>query len=388
MDPNSQDVLNRLFSRSSTPALNWSQSANTVQPDRPSTAIQQSQARAPSCIPEQPILERGFAIVPYVAERVPGRPTKARFDGDPVKITDPQTLGVVQQGIRDGSLARRSPALPAFSITTHVPLSDKDEPFSPYSGQHKKFRLLVEWVNEVQRRRPDLELAKQRGWTRHIDKIGRNIAALEHQIQTRLRKLGDSATFRQLLPTYPQLWQYLDPSECRALQTVQSAPMPSRLLGAPAMVEEEDDKGGLLSSEGRGQHRAGSQGSIARWARGSSYFKSEDEDTPVRSHRLSIDSLRRPDGKRTVATRGNVKSEVGNGGFSYGRGADRYRNLPRVPRFTPPVRKRSQSPSPVSRKNYHDRSPMDTQHSLSQNNSASHRTHTGSASDPILLDDD
>lgn len=110
---------------------------------------------------------------------------------------------------------------PSTLGTSHVPLEDADNPNSHGSAHRQKFRVMMDWVNEIERRRPDLEYAKQKGWTQHRKKLSQRIRYLESQIKHRLRKLGNTSVFEDLIPKYPQLFKYLDsvPRRARSITT-------------------------------------------------------------------------------------------------------------------------------------------------------------------------
>ncbi|KAI1848384.1 hypothetical protein JX265_008835 [Neoarthrinium moseri] len=268
---NFQSVIENFFGRSQTPAITASQAppANPfARPERPgeptqpaptSTALQLTQARLPTGDVGPTTTERGFAIVPYVVERAPGTSTKVTLDGQPINVTDPQALAIVQQGIRDGSLAQQGLASSGTTIQSHVPLGPGNDPNSFCNDPKWKFRIMIQWVNEIDRLRPDLEYARAHGWQKHIAKLSRQIGALERQIATRLRKLGHNKVFTELIPAYPQVWKYLDPSYRRRLENFPAAHIPpSRQLEAPACAhaKEEDDNFMSLSSTITNQPRS------------------------------------------------------------------------------------------------------------------------------------
>ncbi|KAI0148173.1 hypothetical protein F4776DRAFT_302614 [Hypoxylon sp. NC0597] len=122
--------------------------------------------------------------------------------------------------------------------TSHVPLEDADIPNSHGSGHRQKFRVMMDWINEIERRRPDLEYAKQKGWTQHRKKLIQRIRYLESQIKHRLRKLGNTSVFEDLIPKYPQLFKYLDSVPRRAHSVTTSL----------AGKEEEIEKKAMVAS--------------------------------------------------------------------------------------------------------------------------------------------
>ncbi|KAI1415793.1 hypothetical protein F5Y13DRAFT_206734 [Hypoxylon sp. FL1857] len=190
--------------------------------------------------PRATSLQNGIASV----ARNPALTSQVGINGNMRIATGLPAADVSQQGLRSRFIDQNNGSSSSTASTSYVPLEASDGPNTHGSGHRQKFRIMMDWVNEVERRRPDLDYATQKGWTEHKEKLSKRIRYLESQITYRLRKLGGTSTFENLIPRYPQLSRYLDLDPRRRPPTAAS----------PVVKEEErrEIKAQVASSTRRG----------------------------------------------------------------------------------------------------------------------------------------
>ncbi|KAM0812037.1 hypothetical protein AB5N19_14354 [Seiridium cardinale] len=214
----------------------------------PSTALVSSQQSFAGGTQAARDLEHGYAFAPVVAERNAEGDTVYRRQGETTFVAQSQDLVQTQRPSHNGTLSQKDVDLPAGTrILSHLPLGPEDRPNTREGAQRRKFRNLINWVNELGRLHPDLETARQNNWQEHILKLKRHIGALESQLKIRLRKEATCPIFKRLIPTYPQLWRHLDPKTRRELEQGTASSQPSRMIEAPpSLMKDEDTKASIL----------------------------------------------------------------------------------------------------------------------------------------------
>jgi hypothetical protein len=141
------------------------------------------------------------------AHREGGALYRARAEPDFIRPS------VFRNSEQDQTLTRQENDLSLGTrVLRHLPLGPRDRPGTHEGEQRRKFRNMINSINELDRLYPDLEFAERNRWYYQITKLKRHIHSLERGIQQRLVREANCPFFEELAPNYPQLWKYLNSS--------------------------------------------------------------------------------------------------------------------------------------------------------------------------------
>ncbi|KAH8194520.1 hypothetical protein TruAng_011319 [Truncatella angustata] len=211
-------------------------------------AVSQSAFRA-----QTPTSNSAHAIAPVVAQLDARNGTIYGTQGQATFMPQNQALSVIDQSSHHGTVIKAGDFFPGTRLVSHLPLGPEDAPSAADRDIRQRFRNLVNEVNDLDRLYPDRDSAEQHRWRDKVNKLNRQIGHLERTIPQRLARDGNSPVFRELMPGFPRLWKYLDPSLRRNLEQQARQPLPcTRRIEGPATVkEEEDNKASVMASVAR-----------------------------------------------------------------------------------------------------------------------------------------
>lgn len=217
--------------------------------DQPSNAVVHSQPARLVGPRTATTISPGYTFA-FAAERDADGETFIRPHGHPSFVVNDQPLAIVPHGDRCNFVARQDELIPPGTrILAHLPLDEEDSPNTHAGVQRNKFRNLINNINDLDRIRPDLEVAKSNNWHQKVAKLTRHLKSLEKQISGPLQKNADCPIFRKLVPTFPQLWKYLGQKQRNITeQTASRPPRARRIEDTPAPTKDEDSKDYVLEA--------------------------------------------------------------------------------------------------------------------------------------------